>query len=270
MMWERCTELVTAKGTKVVFDSDGHQDRARRRPRHRGHRDQRRRHRPLRVHRRHLVDADQRAARGDGPAGARRGAQGGRRRCATATSSPSRSWCPRSTASPTTGSTSTTPTSKVGRIQNFGRWSPYLVKDGRTCLGLEFFVNEGDEMVDEVRRRPHRAGQARARSRSACVDRVEGRGRLRRAHAEGVPVLRRGVQGATSRRCAAWLEEHTPNVYPVGRNGMHRYNNQDHSMYTAMLSVENIFGAHHDVWSVNVEEEYHEEVARRRRRADPG
>jgi len=58
-----------------------------------------------------------------------------------------------------------------------------------------------------------------------------------------------------------WLEQHTPNVYPVGRNGMHRYNNQDHSMYTAMLSVENIYGANHDVWSVNVEEEYHEEVA---------
>jgi protoporphyrinogen oxidase len=60
---------------------------------------------------------------------------------------------------------------------------------------------------------------------------------------------------------AAWLDEHAPNVYPVGRNGMHRYNNQDHSMFTAMLSVENIFGAHHDVWSVNVEEEYHEEKA---------
>ncbi len=58
---------------------------------------------------------------------------------------------------------------------------------------------------------------------------------------------------------ASWLEQHAPNVYPVGRNGMHRYNNQDHSMYTAMLSVENIFGAHHDIWSVNVEAEYHEE-----------
>jgi hypothetical protein len=50
------------------------------------------------------------------------------------------------------------------------------------------------------------------------------------------------------------------NVYPVGRNGMHRYNNQDHSMYTAMLTVENIMGASHDVWSVNVEEEYHEQM----------
>ena len=50
-------------------------------------------------------------------------------------------------------------------------------------------------------------------------------------------------------------------MHPVGRNGMHRYNNQDHSMYTAMLTVENIFGADHDVWSVNVEEEYHEEYS---------
>ncbi|MCL4293748.1 MAG: FAD-dependent oxidoreductase, partial [Acidimicrobiia bacterium] len=56
-----------------------------------------------------------------------------------------------------------------------------------------------------------------------------------------------------------WLEENASNVFPVGRNGMHRYNNQDHSMFTAMLAVENVFGAHHDVWSVNVEEEYHEE-----------
>ena len=56
-----------------------------------------------------------------------------------------------------------------------------------------------------------------------------------------------------------WLAANAPNVHPVGRNGMHKYNNQDHSMYTAMLTVENIFGADHDIWSVNVEEEYHEE-----------
>jgi hypothetical protein len=56
-----------------------------------------------------------------------------------------------------------------------------------------------------------------------------------------------------------WFEAHAPNVHPVGRNGMHKYNNQDHSMYTAMLTVENIHGANHDIWSVNVEEEYHEE-----------
>jgi hypothetical protein len=59
-----------------------------------------------------------------------------------------------------------------------------------------------------------------------------------------------------------WLEANTPNVHPIGRNGMHRYNNQDHSMYTAMLTVENILSdAGHDIWAVNVEDEYHEEAA---------
>ena len=62
----------------------------------------------------------------------------------------------------------------------------------------------------------------------------------------------------------SWLEANTPNVHPVGRNGMHRYNNQDHSMLTAMLVVENIQGANHDVWQVNVEEDYHEEIQPRK------
>jgi hypothetical protein len=57
-----------------------------------------------------------------------------------------------------------------------------------------------------------------------------------------------------------WLGAEVTNVHPVGRNGMHKYNNQDHSMYTAMLTVENIVSdAGHDIWSVNVDEEYHEE-----------
>jgi hypothetical protein len=57
-----------------------------------------------------------------------------------------------------------------------------------------------------------------------------------------------------------WLDSCAANVHPVGRNGMHRYNNQDHSMLTAMLAVENIVGlGAHDVWSVNVEGDYHEE-----------
>src|SRR5207302_7028572 len=56
-----------------------------------------------------------------------------------------------------------------------------------------------------------------------------------------------------------WLATTAPNVHPVGRNGMHKYNNQDHSMLTAILTVENILGANHDIWSVNVEADYHEE-----------
>ena len=51
------------------------------------------------------------------------------------------------------------------------------------------------------------------------------------------------------------------NLYLVGRNGMHKYNNQDHSMLTAMLAVKNILGANYDVWEVNVDEEYHEEIS---------
>jgi hypothetical protein len=64
------------------------------------------------------------------------------------------------------------------------------------------------------------------------------------AYKANVDVLRR------------WLEANVPNVHPVGRNGMHKYNNQDHSMYTAMLTVENILGADHDIWQVNVEAAY--------------
>jgi protoporphyrinogen oxidase len=148
---------------------------------------------------------------------------------------------------------------KVGRVQNFGRWSPYLVKDGRTCLGLEIFVNEGDEwwtmpdtqLIETGKRELEQIGLIVASKVEAgyVIRTPKAYPFYDATYKANVEVLRR------------WIEEHTPNVYPVGRNGMHRYNNQDHSMYTAMLSVENIFGAHHDVWSVNVEEEYHEEKA---------
>jgi len=148
---------------------------------------------------------------------------------------------------------------KVGRIQNFGQWSPYLVKDGRTCLGLELFVNEGDEwwtMADEDliangKRELEQIGLVPAA-------RVEAGYVVRMPKAYPFYDAQYKANVAT---LAAWLEAHTPNVHPVGRNGMHRYNNQDHSMLTAMLTVENIFGADHDIWSVNVEAEYHEEKA---------
>lgn len=59
-----------------------------------------------------------------------------------------------------------------------------------------------------------------------------------------------------------WLPANAPNVHPVGRNGMFKYNNQDHSMLTAILTAQNIAtGSTHDVWEVNVEEDYHEQKA---------
>jgi len=150
------------------------------------------------------------------------------------------------------------PTVEVGRIQNFGQWSPYMVKDDRTCLGLEFFVWEGDhiwtkpddELIEQAKRELCEIGllDDPARVESGYVVRIKKAYPMYDAH------YKENVA-----RLAAWLTEHTPNVYPVGRNGMHRYNNQDHSMLTAMLSVENIFGADHDIWTVNVDEEYHEE-----------
>ena len=93
--------------------------------------------------------------------------------------------------------------------------------------------------------------------------------RLRREDAQGLPLLRCGLQ-AQRRDVAQMAGGKCANVHPVGRNGMHRYNNQDHSMYTAMLTVENIMGASHDVWSVNVEEEYHEQMKSGRRRGPSG
>jgi hypothetical protein len=73
------------------------------------------------------------------------------------------------------------------------------------------------------------------------------------------PVYDEGYKAAVD-VLRAWIAATVPNVHPVGRNGMHKYNNQDHSMLTALLSVENILDdSGHDVWSVNVDEDYHEE-----------
>lgn len=147
---------------------------------------------------------------------------------------------------------------QVGRIQNFGSWSPYLVKEGRTCLGLEFFVFEGDatwnkpdeELIEQGKRELAILGLVDpAKVEAGYVVRMP----------KAYPFYDEHYK-ANVARIVDWLNSHTPNIHPVGRNGMHRYNNQDHSMVTAMLTAENIArGTHHDVWSVNVEDTYHEE-----------
>jgi protoporphyrinogen oxidase len=147
---------------------------------------------------------------------------------------------------------------QVGRIQNFGSWSPYLVKEGRTCLGLEFFVFEGDETWNKPDEDLIEQGK-RELGILGLVDpsKVEAGYVVRMPKA--YPFYDQNYK-ANVARIVEWLQTCAPNVHPVGRNGMHRYNNQDHSMYTAMLTAENIAtGSNHDVWSVNVEEEYHEE-----------
>jgi protoporphyrinogen oxidase len=149
------------------------------------------------------------------------------------------------------------PDVQVGRIQNFGSWSPYLVKEGRTCLGLEFFVFEGDDTWNRADEDLIEQGK-RELDILGLVDpaKVEAGYVVRMPKA--YPFYDEHYK-ANVARIVEWLDECAPNVHPVGRNGMHRYNNQDHSMYTAMLTAENIAtGSDHDVWDVNVEEEYHE------------
>ena len=148
----------------------------------------------------------------------------------------------------------------VGRIQNFSSWSPYMVKEGRTCLGLEYFVFEGDTLWnssdDEL--------VALATRELEAIGLIEP-GRVEAGYVVRVPKAYPFYDErykANVQRLREWLDDCATNVHPVGRNGMHRYNNQDHSMYTAMLTVENIVdGSSYDVWEVNVEEEYHEEKA---------
>jgi len=150
------------------------------------------------------------------------------------------------------------PDVKVGRIQNFGSWSPYLVKDGRTCLGMEYFVFEGDELWNAPDDELIAMGKRELVELGLVADGEVEAGYVVRMP-KAYPVYDHGYQEAVD-VIREWLSRELPNVYPVGRNGMHKYNNQDHSMMTALLSVDNLVnGADHDVWSVNVEDDYHEE-----------
>ncbi len=148
---------------------------------------------------------------------------------------------------------------KTMRVQNFGSWSPHLVKDGRNVLGLEYTVLEGDEWWTAADDELIAKGTAELASLGLMqVEDVEAGYVVRMPKA--YPTYDEGYK-ANVDVLRAWLSQHTPNVHPIGRNGMHRYNNQDHSMFTAMLTVENLYGATHDIWEVNVEEEYHEEAS---------
>jgi protoporphyrinogen oxidase len=148
------------------------------------------------------------------------------------------------------------PDVRVGRVQNFNNWSAALVPDqDRTCLGLEYFCSRGDDLwaLDDAslaalaRRELSQLGLARgADVVDAVVVRVP----------DAYPVY-----DSTYRNHLEVLRgflDPIVNLHTVGRNGMHKYNNQDHSMYAAMLTVANLQGEAHDVWAVNSDFEYHE------------
>ena len=174
--------------------------RARRRPRRRG----RGRRRLVRASRRRdLVAAAARRRRDGESGGAAGGARGRPRAALPRLPHASRSSSTVRICSPTTGSTSTSRRVRVGRIQNFRSWSPWMVPDpDKACVGLEYFCFEGDDlwtMADDAARR---ARVARARAAAARTA-VEGRARLRDPRAEGVPDLRRATTPSASRRSAA-------------------------------------------------------------------
>jgi predicted dehydrogenase/protoporphyrinogen oxidase len=149
------------------------------------------------------------------------------------------------------------PETRAGRVQNYGAWSEDMVKPGTTCLGVEYFCFQGDdiwEMSDE--QAVELATQELARigliDPSKVVDGVKVL--VPRAY----PVYDSRFEGAVET-----LREYVEgfdNLQTCGRNGLHRYNNQDHSMWTAMLAALNVLdGTKHDVWSVNTEADYLEE-----------
>jgi protoporphyrinogen oxidase len=150
-----------------------------------------------------------------------------------------------------------TPGVQVGRIQNFNNWSRAMVPEAdRTCVGLEYFCFEGDGLwtssdADLIALATRELAALGLAPGTNVVDGAVIR--MRKAY----PVYDRDyrIHLETVRSFIDPIE----NLHTVGRNGMHKYNNQDHSMLTAMMTVENLRGAHHDVWSVNTDFDYHEQ-----------
>jgi protoporphyrinogen oxidase len=150
------------------------------------------------------------------------------------------------------------PDVRIGRLQIFNNWSPALVADPRTVwLGLEYFCDQGDDlwaMEDE-------------QFLDFAVSELEKIGLIERKDVIGGTLVR--VPSAYPAYFGTYNQfgdlrnylDHFSNVYPIGRNGMHRYNNQDHSMLTANAAVDAITkGApKEEIWNINAEESYHEE-----------
>ena len=151
------------------------------------------------------------------------------------------------------------PSVQVGRIQNFKNWSPEMVPDPtKTSLGLEYFCTEGDalwnatdaDLIEQAKREVDRTGLANyADVEDGCVVRV----------AKAYPIYDADY-GDYLGEIRTFVDAFT-NCHTVGRNGLHRYNNQDHAMLTGLLATRNLLaGEQHDLWAVNVDQEYHEEV----------
>lgn len=150
------------------------------------------------------------------------------------------------------------PEVKVGRIQNFRNWSAAMIPvEGTTSIGMEYFCSIGDELwsrrdEDLIELAKSELPKLNLATREDIIDAVVVR------QPKAYPVYDGEYRGhvETIRQFMTQFE----NLATVGRNGMHRYNNQDHSMLTAILAAKNYFGEKHDLWEVNTERSYHEEM----------
>ncbi|MEO1264344.1 MAG: NAD(P)/FAD-dependent oxidoreductase [Pseudomonadota bacterium] len=151
------------------------------------------------------------------------------------------------------------PSVKVGRIQNFRSWSPEMVPNPeQSCLGLEYFCFEGDglwtssddDLIELAKKEVAEIGLASVDDiKDGCVV------RQKKAYPVYDDGYKQNVEAIRSE-----LAETYPGLHLIGRNGMHKYNNQDHAMMTAMLTVKNIIAGElaYDIWNVNEDAEYHE------------
>jgi len=149
------------------------------------------------------------------------------------------------------------PEFKVGRIQNFKNWSPAMVPDAsKTCLGMEYFCSEGDDiwsMSDEE-------------LIALASQEIQGLGLMEKGVKveDGTVIRQRKAYPVYDAEYKANLEvvreylAQFENLQTVGRNGMHRYNNQDHSMMSGLLAAKNVLGSSHNLWTINTEKSYHE------------
>jgi protoporphyrinogen oxidase len=152
------------------------------------------------------------------------------------------------------------PDVRIGRLQVFNNWSPDLVADAdRIWLGLEYFCQEGDDLwcLPDAEMLRFAACELEKIGMIDSADVLDGT-------VIRVPKTYPAYFGAYEQfpRVRQWLDG-IDNLWLVGRNGMHRYNNQDHSMLTARLAVERILAGSRDkaaLWAVNIDDEYHEEA----------
>ncbi|MDA8019288.1 MAG: NAD(P)/FAD-dependent oxidoreductase [Thermoanaerobaculia bacterium] len=149
------------------------------------------------------------------------------------------------------------PEVRVGRVQSFKNWSPEMVADpSKSFVGLEYFVNEGDDLWsmadDELVALGSEEGE---RIRLFDANEVEAGTVVRMPKA--YPVYDDDYERHLE-TIRDWLDG-LENLQTIGRNGQHRYNNQDHSMVAGLWAARNVAGADLDLWSINVEQEYHEE-----------